>query len=70
PEISDCVIDHLSTDKTALKACGLACRQWLPRSRFHLFREVRLFQLHTQYAALKSIVLTAGSLMHENRSRC
>ncbi|KAJ7223572.1 hypothetical protein GGX14DRAFT_165461 [Mycena pura] len=42
PEVLDCVVDHLSTDRSALKACGLTCRQWLPRSRFHLFREVRL----------------------------
>ncbi|KAJ7223567.1 hypothetical protein GGX14DRAFT_427841 [Mycena pura] len=61
PEVSDCVIDHLSTDKTALKACGLAGRQWLPRSRFHLFREVRL-RVGPGLAAIGSIRDVEGYL--------
>ncbi|KAJ7474043.1 hypothetical protein FB451DRAFT_283862 [Mycena latifolia] len=42
PELVDLMIDHLSSDKAALKACGLVCKQWFPRTRLHLFSEVQL----------------------------
>ncbi|KAJ7466781.1 hypothetical protein B0H11DRAFT_2197461 [Mycena galericulata] len=41
-DLSDLVIDHLATETAALKACGLACKQLFPRSRFHLFSELKL----------------------------
>ena len=36
------IIDHLHDDRLSLAACGLSCRQWLPSTRFHLFRELKL----------------------------
>ncbi|KAJ7460006.1 hypothetical protein B0H11DRAFT_2316106 [Mycena galericulata] len=42
PDITDLVIDHLDGEAATLKACGLVCRQWFPRSRFHLFSELKL----------------------------
>ncbi|KAI0707953.1 hypothetical protein C8Q76DRAFT_656727 [Earliella scabrosa] len=42
PELCDQTIDHLWDDLNALRACSLACKDWLPSSRFHLFRNVRL----------------------------
>ncbi|KAI0748638.1 hypothetical protein C8Q80DRAFT_1172914 [Daedaleopsis nitida] len=42
PELCDQTIDHLWDDLEALRACSLACKDWLPSSRFHLFRNVRL----------------------------
>ncbi|KAI0647585.1 hypothetical protein C8Q79DRAFT_636548 [Trametes meyenii] len=42
PELYDATIDYLEDDVESLRACGLACKTWLPRSRFHLFRNVRL----------------------------
>jgi hypothetical protein len=42
PELTDRFIDYLADDKPALKACGLICSQWYPRSRVHLFLEVQL----------------------------
>ncbi|EMD38238.1 hypothetical protein CERSUDRAFT_113397 [Gelatoporia subvermispora B] len=42
PEIVDEAIDHLWDDPVTLKACSLACRSWVPSSRLHLFRTVRL----------------------------
>ncbi|KZT11563.1 uncharacterized protein LAESUDRAFT_276807 [Laetiporus sulphureus 93-53] len=39
-EITDSVIDHLRDDYPSLFACALACRAWLPRARFHIFRRV------------------------------
>ena len=42
PELSDRVIDFLHDDWTALKACSLTCKAWLPASRFHLWNRVVL----------------------------
>jgi hypothetical protein len=42
PELSDRVIDFLHDDWSALKACSLACKAWLPASRFHLWNRVVL----------------------------
>lgn len=42
PELCDRVIDHLLFDRHALSMCALTCRAWLPASRLHLFRHVRL----------------------------
>ncbi|KAJ6501779.1 hypothetical protein DFH09DRAFT_298370 [Mycena vulgaris] len=41
-ELVDRFIDDLGSDRAALKTCGLVCREWAPRSRFHLFSEVKL----------------------------
>ncbi|KAJ7160582.1 hypothetical protein C8R43DRAFT_341841 [Mycena crocata] len=41
-ELVDRIIDDLSSDFAAVKTCGLVCRRWLPRSRFHLFSEIKL----------------------------
>ncbi|KAJ7160577.1 hypothetical protein C8R43DRAFT_1233788 [Mycena crocata] len=41
-ELVDRIIDDLSSDLAAVKTCGLVCRRWLPRSRFHLFSEIKL----------------------------
>ena len=37
PEILDIVIDHLHDEQTALRACCLVSKSWVPRSRMHLF---------------------------------
>ncbi|KAK7025447.1 hypothetical protein VNI00_015975 [Paramarasmius palmivorus] len=42
PEIFDQVVDHLEDSPTDLKSCSLVCRDWVPRSRFHLFRSLSL----------------------------
>ncbi|KAH9936125.1 uncharacterized protein B0H18DRAFT_972329 [Fomitopsis serialis] len=42
PELCDRIIDHLYHDRDGLVACSLTCRAWLPASRLHLFRHVRL----------------------------
>lgn len=41
-ELTDLVIDCLHGDLTALRACALTCRTWLPRSRTHLHRVMKL----------------------------
>lgn len=42
PEIFDETIDHLWDDPKSLEACSLTCRAWVPTSRLHLFRTVRV----------------------------
>ncbi|KAM5532934.1 hypothetical protein V8D89_013400 [Ganoderma adspersum] len=42
PELCDQAIDHLWNDPDTLRACSLTCKDWLPSSRYHLFRNVRL----------------------------
>ncbi|KAJ7064124.1 hypothetical protein C8F01DRAFT_1275360 [Mycena amicta] len=37
PELWDHIIDQLCTDRHALRAMGLVCRAYVPRSRSHLF---------------------------------
>ncbi|KAJ6605367.1 hypothetical protein DFH09DRAFT_1121268 [Mycena vulgaris] len=46
-ELVDLLIDLVSEateddDITSAAICGLVCKTWLPRSRFHVFRRVRL----------------------------
>ncbi|KAJ7726156.1 hypothetical protein DFH07DRAFT_970604 [Mycena maculata] len=36
-ELIEQVIDNLSDDAFSIASCGLVCRQWTPRSRYHLF---------------------------------
>ncbi|KAK7694031.1 hypothetical protein QCA50_003607 [Cerrena zonata] len=42
PELIDETIDHLWDDHKALEACSLTSRSWVPSSRLHLFRTVRV----------------------------
>jgi hypothetical protein len=39
-ELIDAVIDHLHSDKMALAACALVCKEWLPASRYHLYSTI------------------------------
>ncbi|KAJ7087101.1 hypothetical protein C8R44DRAFT_31405 [Mycena epipterygia] len=39
-ELVDSIIDRLKSDKSALTACSLVSKQWLPRSRHHRFSSV------------------------------
>ncbi|KAJ7635786.1 hypothetical protein DFH06DRAFT_1336423 [Mycena polygramma] len=39
-ELVDSIIDNLKRNRSALITCSLLSRQWLPRSRYHLFSSV------------------------------
>jgi hypothetical protein len=41
-EIIEYMIDYLSDDSAALKACSLTCRSWSPRARNNLFTKLRV----------------------------
>ncbi|KAI0944970.1 hypothetical protein AcV7_001630 [Taiwanofungus camphoratus] len=42
PELHDYIIDFLWDSHSALAACSLTCRAWLPSTRAHLFHSVKL----------------------------
>ncbi|KDQ49998.1 hypothetical protein JAAARDRAFT_63404 [Jaapia argillacea MUCL 33604] len=44
PELHDLIIDQV-TDGSTLHSCALVCRNWLPRSRYHLFRNISVTTL-------------------------
>jgi len=41
-EVWDYILDHLWDNPTALCACSLACRAWIPTTRLHLFRTIKV----------------------------
>ena len=41
-KIEENVIDKSLNDVATLRHCALTCRDWLPRSRFHLFSLIRI----------------------------
>ncbi|EMD33522.1 hypothetical protein CERSUDRAFT_118095 [Gelatoporia subvermispora B] len=42
PEIRDIIIENVYPDITALRACSLTCRAWLPSARRTLFRSISI----------------------------
>ncbi|KAL6305980.1 hypothetical protein BKA93DRAFT_730135, partial [Sparassis latifolia] len=51
-ELIDRIIDFLWNDRKALHNCALACRLFLPSSRYHLFSHIRV----TSRAGLGSVL--------------
>ena len=43
PEIFDLIIEYLYDDPTALKACCLVSKSWVPRTRKCLFADIRFY---------------------------
>ena len=41
PEILDLIIDQLHNEPTTLRACCLVSKSWIPRTRKHLFADVK-----------------------------
>ncbi|KAI0757679.1 WD40-repeat-containing domain protein [Daedaleopsis nitida] len=46
-EIAEQIIDELWDDHFSLSVCSLTCHAWLPRSRSHLFGEIRISDLRS-----------------------
>lgn len=65
PELSDRIIDYLHDDVRALSACGLVCREWLPRARFNRFQNTTV-DVTACAALLKILARTPdiGALVH------
>jgi len=41
PEILDYIVDFLHDNQNALKRCCLVSKSWIPRTRKHLFADIR-----------------------------
>ena len=41
PELLDHIVDHLHDEPSALRACCIVSRSWVPRARIHLFARVK-----------------------------
>ena len=42
PEVCDMILDCLTEDKESLVRCSLVCKNWVPRSRRHLWKRIKL----------------------------
>lgn len=42
PQITDCIIDQAQDDILTLFSCSLVCHNFLPRARFHSFRNITI----------------------------
>ena len=41
-DVLDSIVDLLQDDRIVLRSCSLVSKSWLPRTRRHLFKEIRL----------------------------
>lgn len=51
-EITDIIIDFCHSNLPVLLSCSLVCRQWLPASRYHLFRTLCLTEKNARSLAV------------------
>ncbi|KAI8982881.1 hypothetical protein BD414DRAFT_463930 [Trametes punicea] len=63
PELCDYTIDYLWDDVESLRACSLTCKAWLPSSRYHLFRNVRLRHAD-DVARFRTLLISAPGIAH------
>ena len=42
PELSDIIVDFLHDDEESLANCSLVCKDWLPVTRYHIFKNLLL----------------------------
>ncbi len=63
PELCDQTIDYLWDDLDALRACSLTSKDWLPSSRFHLFRNVRLRDAE-DVTRFRALLTSSPSIAH------
>ena len=69
PEILDLIVDHLHDKPTALKACCLVSKSWIPRTRRHLFTCVTFTPvLHPLVLWMKMFPDPSNSPAHYARS--
>ena len=69
PEILDLIVDHLHDEPTALQACCLASKSWIPRTRIHLFDRVELYRTGSSLESwAETFPDPSGSPAHYTRS--
>ena len=71
PEILNLIVDHLHDDSTALKACCVVSRSWVPRTRRHLFANVEFYTLQRRVESWKTAFPNpSNSPAHHTRTLC
>ncbi|KAF9780909.1 hypothetical protein BJ322DRAFT_288496 [Thelephora terrestris] len=68
PEILDLIVDHLHNEPTALKACCVVSKSWIPRSRRHIFARVRLDAVKATESWAKAFPDPSDSPAHYTRN--
>jgi len=68
PEIRDLVIDQLCDESVTLKACCLASKSWIPRTRSHLFAHVEFDTLGSVRSWMEIFPDPSNSPAHHTRS--
>ncbi|KAI3622584.1 hypothetical protein WG66_016006 [Moniliophthora roreri] len=63
PELFDQIVDELEDSLSDLKSCSLVCRDWLPRSRHHLFHSL---SIPIEGADLASFTMTPYPLIDQS----
>ncbi|KZT07925.1 uncharacterized protein LAESUDRAFT_88674 [Laetiporus sulphureus 93-53] len=58
-EICDYILDYLWDDHKTLKVCSRVTREWLPRTRKHLFHSVRMFS-NLRRVTFEDVILHSG----------
>ena len=63
-EIVDMIVDQLVGDVPSLRACTLLCRRWRPRSRYQLFRSVKITNENEEHSVRRwsSMFPAAGGM--------
>ena len=69
PELLDHIVDHLHDDPTALKACSVVARSWVPRARSYLFARVEFdTSKHSIEQWMKTFPDPSNSPAHHTRN--
>ncbi|KAF9780904.1 hypothetical protein BJ322DRAFT_1082335 [Thelephora terrestris] len=68
PEILDLIVDHLYNEPTALKACCVVSKSWIPRSRRHIFARVKLDTARATESWAKAFPDPSDSPAHYTRN--
>lgn len=65
PELTDRIIDCLQDNTASLRNCALVCHAWLPRCRYHIFRNIRISSSSTLHM-LVALSHNSRALPHFN----
>jgi hypothetical protein len=57
------VIDFLHNDTASLSACSLVCNNWLPFTRYHLFRHVDIIHYRSKWPQKRRILMNGDSFL-------
>jgi len=68
PETLDCVVDILHNEPETLKTCCLVSKPWVPRTRRHLFADIKFSSMGDLSSWKKTFPDVANSPAHHARS--